>query len=66
MKKQQRLRKNKQRLNLLTEEEVNFLYGIPKFTDTERRHYFSLPETLLEQLKLQEPHYNYNKVSRKL
>jgi TnpA family transposase len=58
--------KNQQRLNLLTEEEVNFLYEIPKFTDAERRHFFSLPETLLEQLKLQEYPYNDNKISQKL
>jgi hypothetical protein len=58
--------KNQRRLNLLTEEEVNFLYSIPKFTDAERRHYFSLPDTILKQLKLPGEHYNYNRVSQKL
>ena len=58
--------KNKQRLNLLSEEEINLVYSIPKFTDLDRRHYFSLPEPILAQLKLHDQRYHYTKLPQKL
>ena len=56
--------KNQQRLNLLMPEEIEFLYGLPLFSDVERRHYFSLPEHILLQLKISD--FNYNRTSSKL
>jgi TnpA family transposase len=41
-----------QRLRILTEEEIEKLYACPKFTDTERRHFFSLPTDVLNSLKI--------------
>ena len=43
-----------QRLRILTEEEIEKLYACPKFTDTERRHFFSLPTDVLNSLKIAE------------
>jgi len=53
-----------QRLRILTEEEIEKLYVRPSFTDTERRHFFSLPSEVLNSLKIAE--FNGKNTSAKL
>lgn len=43
-----------QQLRILTEVEIEKLYALPQFNDTERRHYFSLPSEVLNSLKIAE------------
>lgn len=40
------------RLQILTDEEIAGLYERPEFTDTERRHFFVMPDTALASLDL--------------
>src|SRR3990167_9692105 len=40
------------RLQILTDEEILRLYERPEFTDTERRHFFVMPDTTLASLDL--------------
>jgi len=43
---------NSQRLQILTAQEIVAIYDRPRFTDMERRHYFSLIESELSSVKL--------------
>ena len=53
-----------QRLRILTEDEIEKLYACPKFTDAERRHFFSLPTDVLNSIKIAE--FNCKNTSTKL
>ena len=53
-----------QRLRILTEEEIEKLYACPIFSDTERRHFFSLPTEVLNSLKIAK--FNGKNTSSKL
>src|SRR3990167_3144124 len=53
-----------QRLRILTEEEIEKLYACPTFSDTERRHFFSLPIDVLSSLKIAK--FNGKNTSTKL
>ena len=44
--------KTTQRLQILNTEDISALYERPEFSDVERRHFFNLPEKLLENLAL--------------
>ncbi len=44
--------KNTQRLQILNPEDISALYERPEFSDTERRHFFNLPNKLLERLAI--------------
>ncbi len=45
--------KTTQRLHILNPEDIASLYERPDFSDTERRHYFNLPDDLLNKLNIQ-------------
>jgi len=45
-------KKNSQRLQILSEDEIAELYAIPQFNITERNHYFLLPEKVLHSLTI--------------
>jgi TnpA family transposase len=45
-------KKNSQRLQILSNDEMAELYAVPQFNATERSHYFLLPDTVLHSLKL--------------
>lgn len=43
---------NSQRLQILSEDEIDELYAVPQFNVTERSHYFLLPEKVFHSLKI--------------
>ena len=45
-------KKNSQRLQILSQDEIADLYAVPLFNVTERSHYFLLPEDVLRSLKI--------------
>jgi hypothetical protein len=45
-------KKNSQRLQILSNEEITELYAVPQFNTTERSHYFLVPESVLNSLKI--------------
>ena len=45
-------KKNSQRLQILSQDEIVQLYAVPQFNATERSHYFLLPEKVFRSLKI--------------
>jgi len=45
-------KKNSQRLQILSQDEIAELYAVPQFNVTERSHYFLLPEKVFHSLKI--------------
>lgn len=45
---------NTQRLHILNDDDLQALYDRPKFTEIERRHFFNLPDNLLESLNIRD------------
>jgi hypothetical protein len=46
------VKKNSQRLRILSDSEIATLYAIPDFNEAERAHYFPLPESIIRLLKI--------------